>query len=297
MLPIENKKGNALTTKETYGERKLRIIETPEVLQKLSDKELMIARAGLGTPIVQIQDTELVNKVAVASKYICRDLGIKDWNNPEIMKYDATRFLSTLKNYYKELSMQEVKIAFELAAVGELDEWLPKDKNGNPDKNHYQSFSLIFYTKILNAYKAKKNKTWYKATKALPVAVNVISQKQRDLNRKELVNDIYKAFYNYRDKGVHPNFILSIFIKEFVSQGIFKDMPKPTKKTINKAYSLFIVSDIPRDKKKPVIADFHKNKISHTLMHDAERMQNNIAIAKYFDKLIKEQKDIKTIIK
>lgn len=297
MLPIENKKGNALTTKETYGERKIRIIETPEVIQKLSDRELMVARAGLGNPIAQIQDAELVKKIAVASKYICRDLGIKDWNNPEIMKYDATRFLTTLKNYYKDLSIQEVKVAFELAAVGDLDEWLPKDKNGDPDRNHYQAFSLSFYTKILNAYRAKKNKTWFKATKALPVAKNVISKEQREHNRKELINDIHNSFYKYKDEGVEPKFILSIFVKEFVEQGVFKDVPVASKKTVNKAFNLFVLSDLPKSQKKPIIKDFHQNKISHSLQNTANNMQANIEIKRYFDRLIKKGQDIKQFIK
>lgn len=297
MLPAV-KKSNALSTykQDYYLEQKAALLQAAEVQIKLSDNDLMIAQAGIETPIRKIADQELVKKVATATKFICRDIGVKDWNNAEVMKYDATRFFDTLKKYYKDFSFKEVKLAFELAAVGELDEWLPRDKNGNPDKNHYQAFSLEYYTKILNAYRAKKNKVWFKARKALPAPVNVITEEQKAANKKAFIEDIYKAFYNYRDNGVEPRFILSIFINEFIQQGALEKKPEPSKSAIDRAYRTFIVSDAPRIQKKGVIANYHKNKIDTILLSQAESIENNKAIKDYFDKLIAEKTDIKTVI-
>ena len=49
-----------------------------------------------------------------------------------------------------------------------MDDFLPRDKQGNPDKNHYQQFNSEYLSKILNAYKRKQNVVIDKAFKALP---------------------------------------------------------------------------------------------------------------------------------
>ena len=59
-------------------------------------------------------------------------------------------------------------MAFELATTGELDDYLPKDSQGNPDKKHYQQFNADYFAKILNAYRRKQNGVIHKAYKALP---------------------------------------------------------------------------------------------------------------------------------
>ena len=66
------------------------------------------------------------------------------------------------------MTLADIKIAFELATTGELDEFLPKDKYGNPDKNHYQQFNADYFAKILKAYKQKQNVVIDKAFKVLP---------------------------------------------------------------------------------------------------------------------------------
>ena len=298
MLPAV-KQSNALSIKKQdfYLEQKRALLLNGEVQIKLSDNDLMIANAGVETPIRSLTDEVLIPKVATVTKFICRDIGVKDWNNAEVMKYDATRFFTTLKTYYKDLSLKEVKIAFELAAVGELDEWLPKDKNGLPDKNHYQAFSMEFYCKILNAYRSKKSKVWSKAKNALPTPEKVATEKEKAEYRLAFLQDIYDAFYNYKKNGVAPKFVLSMFFNEFIKQGLIEKTEKPSKSAIDSAYRKYIVSDAPRREKKAVIADYHLNKINTVLLTNAESIENNKRLALLFDDLIKKGTDIKTVIK
>lgn len=297
MLPIE-RKSNALAIRQNkYLEDKKNLLQNEHVLVKVGESDLRIANAGVEQPIRLYEDADLINIVAKASKMICRDVGIKDWNNPEIMKYDAMRFFTTLKNYYKDLSLKEVKMAFELAAVGELDEWLPKGKGGEPDKNHYQSFSMEYYTKILKAYRVKKNKVWTKVKKALPPAEMRISDEQRKINKLAFLQDIYDAFDRYKNEGVEPNFILSIFYKEFVNRGLIDGDEPTSKKSINRAYRNVLDSDAPRKEKKAIIQAFHKNNILPILMSSAESIENNERIKNYFDKIIRENLDIRLVIK
>lgn len=304
MLPAE-RKGNALAIRQNnYFEQKKALIQDETVQLKLSDNDLMIAQAGVSEkPIRLVPEKELLNNVAVASKFICRDVGIRSWDNAEVMKYDAVRFFTTLKTYYKEFTFKEVKLAFELAMVGQLDEWLPKDKNGNPDKNHYQAFSLEYVTKILNAYKSKKNNVWFKARKALPPVVKVVTKEEKEFYRKSFIQDIYNAFELYKKDGTEPAFVLSVFIKEFLAQGVITEIPKPKSIAIEKAYRLAVTSG-NKEERKTISEQYHKltgrgrtAKVGDMLLHRAQAVQNNITIRECFDEIISSKKDIKTIIK
>ena len=63
------------------------------------------------------------------------------------------------------------KSAFEMLSIGELDEFLPKNQ-GQPDKNHYQSFSVEFITRILKAFISLKSRTNIEVKKLLPSPVD-----------------------------------------------------------------------------------------------------------------------------
>lgn len=139
------------------------LLNVPEVIQALNQIERQVLEASIKTPIADISDEELTRKIAALGKYIARDAGIKNLDD-----YSLTRFVTVLKSYYPLFSLQEIRIAFELSMSGELDEFLPRDKYGNPDKNHYQTFNIEYITKILNAYKKCRRETEHKAYTALP---------------------------------------------------------------------------------------------------------------------------------
>lgn len=295
MLP-EKRVNQIAIRQDFYLEEKRAKLQNEVVISKMREGDLIIANAGVQKPIRAYEDDELMTIVAKSVKMICRDIGIAHWDNSEKMKYDAIRFYTTLKRYYKDLSLQEVKMAFELAAVGELDEWLPKNRSGDPDNNHYQSFSMDYYTKILKAYRNKKSGVWSKVNKALPVAPIVISPEERAEIRSKFLQEIFDAFKVYKESGVEPNFIISIFFKEFYDRGLIEE-GKPSSKSIDRAYRMYALSDTPRKEKKAVLAAFHKNNIAPVLMNNAQRIEGNKKVAEYFDKIIEEGKDLEEIFK
>lgn len=277
--------------------QKKALLEQEIVQWKLSENDMMIAQAGVSDEIRNIDDDILIKKVATITKWICRDIGVRDWDNPATMKYDATRFLTTIKKHYKDFTIKEINMAFELLMVGELDEWLPKDKRGEPDRNHYNSFNLNFYTKVLNAYRSKKASVWRKAKNCLPKFEEVVSEEQKLEYRKAFINDIYDAFDKYKKDGINPKFILSIFINEFIKQKVINNKPKPSRKTVERAYKNILLGNMSRIDKNSVKQDFHKNKIDGILLRDAETIENNLAIKKTFDNLISNNLDIREVIK
>lgn len=145
-----------------------KMVQLPEVAKALNPVEKYIFAASTKTQISEIDDKTLVDKLANMLKYIAMDIGFIIPQDIEDWQYIQARILDILKRYYSNYTLSDVKLAFELATTGELDEFLPKDKHGNPDKNHYQQFNADYLSKILNAYKRKQNVVIDKAFKVLP---------------------------------------------------------------------------------------------------------------------------------
>ena len=145
-----------------------KMVQLPEVAKALNPVEKYIFAASTKTQISEIDDETLVAKLANMLKYIAMDVGFIIPQITEDWQYIQARTLVILKRYYSNFTLSDIKLAFELATTGELDKFLPKDKQGNPDKNHYQQFNAEYLSKILNAYKRKQNVVIDKAFKVLP---------------------------------------------------------------------------------------------------------------------------------
>lgn len=145
-----------------------KMVQLPEVAKALNPVEKYIFAASTKTQISEIDDETLVTKLANMLKYIAMDVGFIIPQITEDWQYIQARTLDILKRYYSNFTLSDIKLAFELATTGELDEFLPKDRQGNPDKNHYQQFNANYISKILNAYKRKQNVIIDKAFKVLP---------------------------------------------------------------------------------------------------------------------------------
>lgn len=144
------------------------MLQLPEVAKSLSGVEKYIFAASTKMQIADIDDGTLIAKTGQMFRFIAMDVGYITPTNPEDWAYICTRLLDILKKYYSQMTLADIKLAFELATTGELDDYLPKDSQGNPDKKHYQQFNADYFAKILNAYRRKQNGVIHKAYKALP---------------------------------------------------------------------------------------------------------------------------------
>lgn len=183
------------------------MITVPEVIQALTPIERRMFEASIKTPVADFSDKELTHKVGLIAKYIARDAGIKSVDD-----YEIARFMTVLKLYYSLFSLQEIRMAFEFAMTGELDEFLPRDKDGNPDKNHYQTFNIEYITKILNAYKKRRRETEHKAYTALPQPKSQISPETKAYYRREMKRTVIVSFLAYKYRGKLPDNVNSFLI-------------------------------------------------------------------------------------
>ena len=99
------------------------------------------------------------------------------------------------------MTLADIKLAFELATTGDLDDYLPKDRNGQPDKAHYQQFNADYFAKILNAYRRKQNGVIHKAYQALPEPKKELTPEQKRYYHNDIESRNRLAFLQYKYTG------------------------------------------------------------------------------------------------
>lgn len=189
------------------------MVELPEVAKALTPVEKYIFAASTKTQICEMDDGALVEKTAQMFRFIAMDVGFRIPTEQNNWAYMCTRLLDILKKYYSQMTLADIKLAFELATTGELNEFLPRDSNGNPDKNHYQQFNADYFAKILNAYRRKQNGIISKAYAALPEPNREISPEQKKQYHNETVERCRNAFLRYKYRG---KYIPSMFDDMFI---------------------------------------------------------------------------------
>lgn len=190
------------------------LLQSNEVLSQLGELDLLITEKSINPPLKSMDRVQAVSILTQMSKNILFDIGIKQAD-----PYEIGRFCDVVLRYYKRFSINEIKLAFELLLIGELDQYLPKDRNQQPDKNHYQSFSFEYISKVLRAYSRRRDRTWHKAHKALPVFENKEpTEADRKESRERFVNDIKKAFTLYRDEKEETAVLIPAYWVSFLNK-------------------------------------------------------------------------------
>lgn len=184
------------------------MVELPEVAKALTPVEKYIFVASTKKQIAEIDDETLIAKTGQMFRFIAMDVGfIIPTENRDDWAYICTRLLDILKKYYSQMTLADIKLAFELATTGELDDYLPKDSQGNPDKKHYQQFNADYFAKILNAYRRKQNGVIHKAYKALPEPKKELTPEEKRYYHNQTVARCREVFLQYKYTG---RFVLGI---------------------------------------------------------------------------------------
>ena len=273
-------------------------LEKVEVQNGLGKIEMKVAEAGTKKLIKLMSDQDLLKEIEDSIEYIALDLGIKNFKDKDDREgrggraaYASTRFFQVLKNYYDDLTYDEVILSFELSMVGHLDEWLP-DGHG-----HYQDFSFEYVTKILNAYKQYKRKTWTKVNRLIP-HIETITEDQKKENKEFILKDIITKFKNYRDEKVKPIFLVPfLVIDEFISAGVLSGRPEVIPEDIEKGFvDVMCRSSKSNAQKAKIKSDKEQGIENEDLNHSSERYSHERQIIKVFDEIISSGLDIEDVI-
>lgn len=217
------------------------MLQLPEVAKSLSGVEKYIFAASTKMQIADIDDGTLIAKTGQMFRFIAMDVGYIIPTNPEDWAYICTRLLDILKKYYSQMTLADIKLAFELATTGELDDYLPKDSQGNPDKKHYQQFNADYFAKVLNAYCRKQNQVIGKAYTALPEPKKELSPEQIRYYRNQSVMTCLMCFLRYKYTG---RLVFGLTDEMFVYNWLLgvrlADEVKETKDDRKEAYNRFL---------------------------------------------------------
>lgn len=143
---------------ELYKEHQpLAIIKRRELFKEikredLSDIDYQIFKASTKRQIKGTPQEVLVANFSRIFKLIAIDVGYVIPKSEADWQYIQSRILSMLVKYYSYLTLSDVMTAFELLAVGELNDYLPRNSSGNADSGHYQQFNANYFGKVLNAF-------------------------------------------------------------------------------------------------------------------------------------------------
>lgn len=274
-------------------DRRLALVSNEEVNTALKPAERLILKAATkGLAIRHLPELQVIRDVKLITPFILKDVGIKG----NVDEYQATRFYDILTKYYSNLTISEVKLAFEMALVGELDEYLPKNKDGEPDKAHYQEFSIEYVTKILNAYKKIAGNTWHTAYAALPEHVEMMSEEDKARLHAESLTSLNATFLEYKRNG-YLNVYLPFFVaSELARCGLIDKIQEPTNE--DKARGLYkVLAGAYNEWDKKTARMEHEAGVTNRFV-DAEAQSDAYirTIKACFDRLISEGKELKDLL-
>jgi len=145
--------------------------QTKQIARR-EDLSEQIAQAGISIQRSKLQAIKLSEKPRIPDmdpvefktvgvellRYIWKDFGIQ--GTPE--KYDEIRFLDFLLAYYRDFSLEEIKLAFEYFITGELEGYVRKELN------HYGRWSIQFAADILKGYRSYRGRAISDTRRQLP---------------------------------------------------------------------------------------------------------------------------------
>ena len=189
---------------KTPVERRREMLSNPVVMSALEPVERAVFMASTAKTIAEYESGQLAVDLRNALKWIAKDTGYRNTDETEF-NYLVVRVTEILKRYYPNLTLKDFRMAFEMSLTGELDDFLPKGRDGQADRGHYQNFNADYVCKILNAYKSRRAWILKKANQALPKAVAETGEQEKQEYRHQTRKDLVDCYNKYRETGKMPD--------------------------------------------------------------------------------------------
>lgn len=273
------------------------MIKLPEVVGILTPVERAVLLSAADKTIAEYSGAELASELRDALQWIAKDIGYRvadqgDW------QYLVVRTAEILKRYYPGLTLKDFRMAFEMSLTGELDDYLPKGRDGQPDRNHYQQFNADYICKILNAYKMRRNGVIRKAREAVPKPEPErdyeSERKYHNLACQDLLNvaEYYRQFRKLPDispiaEMLYYNILAGVGIAPKI-----EITEQEQKYAFNQALNYYarkgLVGDMNRLKSEGIT--------SEELKHDAFRVSRRKALTEALEKVYQEGINLSELI-
>jgi hypothetical protein len=288
---IDNK-SLAVRNKAVDVRRKLASLDA--VSNMLTAEEKYILKASTKELISEINDKRLVEDAAMMFQYIAIDVGYNIPSNSD-WSYTLTRLVDIMKRYYGNYTLADIKLAFELATIGKLDDYLPKDSHGAPDRKHYQQFNAEYFSKIFGAYVKRQNEVLAKAYKCMPQERKPMNESEYKLMRLQRNKMIFLR-YKYTGKLILENIDDMLLYEWLHSVGLADDVEE-TKSDRKQAYNIYMRKAIDGIVNKYAAINVRREgDESHEIDYIAYSLGRQRMIKKAFDTMIEEEIQIENYI-
>lgn len=127
---------------------------------------------------------EIAKSIAVA----ITDLGIKSIPDQYLQK----RIIYYLLTYYRDFSIEDLQLAFELAIVGKLD----------VEIEHFQSFSIKYLSRILNAFRKYRNEKNIRIREKQTHETKELNEEEREILKIKYLKNLVQTYETYKNTGV-----------------------------------------------------------------------------------------------
>lgn len=154
-------------------------------------------------------------RIYEALRYCMLKVGIRSTNLPD--KLESMMLYNHLTEYYGKLTVEEIKLAFDLAVTGKIEA---------PET--YENFSCSYLSKVLNAYKVWADKTYHENLPQTQPPISPNSESTISAWRGSVqiaLDKFYKGNYEYRlwvsdmyDQLVYDDFIPALYYKDFMDR-------------------------------------------------------------------------------
>jgi len=288
----------SLVIKRTFPMSEYRaLVKLPEVVGILTPVERAVLLSAADKTIAEYSGGELASELRDALQWIAKDIGYRvadqgDW------QYLVVRTAEILKRYYPGLTLKDFRMAFEMSITGELDDFLPKGRDGQPDRNHYQQFNADYICKILNAYKQRRNGVIRKAREAVPQPEPERDYESERKYHKLACQDLLNVAEYYRQFRKLPDISP---IAEMLYYNILAGVGIAPKIEITEQEQKYVFQQaLNHYARKGLVWDMNRLKsegiTSEELRHDAFRASRRKALAEALEKVYQEGINLKELI-
>ena len=171
------------------------------VMGALTPVERAVFLASTARTISELTPAELASELRTALKWICKDVGYRVHDEAD-SQYLVIRTSELLKRYYSNLTLKDFRMAFEMSITGQLDEYLPRTRDGKADRGHYQQFNAEYVCKILDAYAARRGAVLKKAFDAVDEPETPTESGNKSEYRKAAIDELCWHFESFKECGI-----------------------------------------------------------------------------------------------
>lgn len=217
---------------------------------------------------------------------VITDLGVKTMPD----KYTQKRIIYYLLTYYRDFSIDEIKLAFELALVGKI----------TVDIEHYHSFDIKYLSRILNAFRKYRNEQNRILLASTPKKPTIISEQEKKASRIKYFRSLERIYETYQNTGILNIFTHWIAYNQLLEIGLLKVGENDWIRFIRQAENDYKKQLIQSNKREDKAILHRFDTIKYTYPNELSRIRNiakKLAIQDFFQKLNQANENLNELFK